>query len=131
MIDDPRRRHRLRVGSCRPCRARDRSRRLGGHAVRQPTRRQVAALADRMTGAWRARNADPETAAGSLDADLERRLRTLDARMEHLEAALEGLQDALYRQAIREDENRAEVRDRTDPERIARELSADARRRGL
>jgi len=84
-----------------------------------------------MTGAWRARNADPEAAAGSLDADLERRLRALDARIEHLEAALEGLQDALYRQAIREDENRAELRDRTDPERIARELSADARRRGL
>jgi hypothetical protein len=48
--------------------------------VRQPTRNQVAAFADRMGGAWRARHRD--------------------------------------------------VRERTEPERIAGELSADARRRG-
>ena len=110
---------------------RDRSRRLGGHPVRQPTRRQVAALADRMTGAWRARHPDAEPVAAPLDADLERRLQALDTRMEHLEAALEGLQDALYRQSVREDETRAELQKRTEPDRIARELSADARRRGL
>ena len=51
--------------------------------------------------------------------------------MTHLEGALEGLQDALYRQAVREDANRADLRERTAPGRIARELSADARRRGL
>ena len=48
--------------------------------MRQPTRNQVAAFADRMGGAWRARHPD--------------------------------------------------VRERTGPERIARELSVDARRRG-
>jgi hypothetical protein len=58
------------------------SRRLGGYAVRQPTRRQVAALADRMTGAWNARHAGAEPT-------------------------------------------------RADRDRIARELSADARWRGL
>jgi hypothetical protein len=51
--------------------------------------------------------------------------------MEHLEAALEGLENALYRQAVREDENIGELRRRTDPEQIARDLSQDARKRGL
>ena len=97
----------------------------------QPTRRQVAALADRMSGAWRARHEDEEPEHPALDPDIERRLAALDARMEHLEAALEGLQDALYRQAVREDENRADMHERTEPGRIARELDADARRRGL
>jgi uncharacterized coiled-coil protein SlyX len=97
----------------------------------QPTRRQVAALADRMSEAWRARHADEEPARAALDPEIERRLQALDARMGHLEAALEGLQDALYRQAVREDENRADMHERTEPGRIARELDADARRRGL
>jgi hypothetical protein len=99
--------------------------------VRQPTRRQVAALADRMTGAWHARNPEPEPTRVPLDAEVERRLQAVDARMEHLEATLEALQDALYRQAQRGDDTHAELRRRTDPDRIARELSADARRRGL
>lgn len=98
--------------------------------MRQPTRR-VAAIADRMAGAWRARHPDPEPVDASLDPEVERRLQGLAARMDHLEAALEGLQDALYRQARREDESRAELRERTEPDRIARELNADARRRGL
>jgi hypothetical protein len=104
---------------------------FGGQTVRQPRRRQVAALASRLGGAWRAGHADPEPIRAPLDPEIERRLRALDARMEHLEALLEGLQDALYRQAVREDEHRADMRERTEPARVARELSADARRRGL
>ena len=99
--------------------------------MRQPTRRQVAALADRMTGAWNARHPDPEPTRAPLDPEVERRLQALDARMDHLEATLEDLQDALYRQAVRADETRAELHERTEPERIARDLSADARKRGL
>ena len=99
--------------------------------MRQPTRRQVAAFANRMARTWRARHPDPEPRATSSDPEVDRRLQALEARMNHLESALEGLQDALYRQAVREDEVRAQLRERTEPERIARELSADARRRGL
>jgi hypothetical protein len=51
--------------------------------------------------------------------------------MEHLETALEGLQDALYRQAVLEDKNIDELRRRTEPEQMARDLSQDARKRGL
>jgi hypothetical protein len=94
--------------------------------AKEPTEaREVAASAD---------GADDQNGApreAEQDRRLERRLERVEQRVEHLEAALEGLQDALYRQARREDEIRDELLRRTDPERIARELSDDARRRGL
>ena len=68
---------------------------------------------------------------GSPDAGWEHRLETLEARLEHLERALEGLQDSVYRQATLEDENVNELRRRTEPEQMARDLSQDARERGL
>ena len=95
------------------------------------TRPRVAALADRIAGAWRGLRADaPPTLSGS-DPDLELRLAVVDTRLTHLEGGLEDLQDALYRQARREDETRADLHERTEPKSIAKELSADARRRGL
>ena len=60
-----------------------------------------------------------------------RRLEALEARIEHLEGALEGLQDAVYRQAVLEEDKIDEVRRRIAPEQMARDLSRDARRRGL
>jgi uncharacterized coiled-coil protein SlyX len=98
--------------------------------MRKPTRNDVTALGDRVARVWR----DDEGVARrppEQDRRLERRLESVETRLEHLEAALEGLQDAVYRQARREDETYEELRRRTDPERIARELSDDARRRGL
>jgi uncharacterized coiled-coil protein SlyX len=79
----------------------------------------------------RADEADEGPRDTEQDRRLERRLERVERRMEHLEAALEALEDALYRQAQREDETREDLVKRTDPERIARELSDDARRRGL
>jgi len=55
----------------------------------------------------------------------------LIARVERLESVVEGLQDAVYRQAQQQDREIGELRTRTDPAEIARALSADARRRGL
>jgi uncharacterized coiled-coil protein SlyX len=69
---------------------------------------------------------DPEQ-----DRRLERRLERAEQRLADLEAQVEGLQDALYRQAQRGDDTHEELLRRTEPERIARELSDDARRRGL
>lgn len=99
--------------------------------MRQATRPALAALSETLSTIRRAARAKRRSTPPALDPDVERRLETLDARMAHLEAALEGVQDALYRQSVREDENLADLRRRTTPERIARELSADARRRGL
>jgi hypothetical protein len=71
------------------------------------------------------------SSSGTPDAGWEHRVETLEARMEHLEAELEGLQDALYRQAVLEGEHVGELRRRTTPEQLARDLSQDARKRGL
>jgi len=61
----------------------------------------------------------------------EHRVEAVEARIEHLEAELEGLQDAVHRRAILEDDSIGELRKRTEPDQIARDLSRDARSRGL
>jgi hypothetical protein len=58
-------------------------------------------------------------------------LESLAARVVHLEAELEGLQDAVYRQAVLEQQNIGDLRRRTEPEQLARDLGQNARRRGL
>jgi hypothetical protein len=73
----------------------------------------------RAAGAWR-----PSSRPSQRERDLA-------ARVERLEAVVEGLQDAIYRQAQQHDREISELRKRTDPAEIARALSADARRRGL
>ena len=64
-------------------------------------------------------------------SDWENRVVKLEARIEHLEAALEGLQDAVYRQAQLGEEKLEELRRRMEPEKLAIELAQDARKRGL
>lgn len=78
---------------------------------------------------WRRREQRPSRPAP--DVGWERRLETLEARTEHLESLLEGLQDAVHRRAVLEDENIGELRKRTEPNQIARDLSRNARMRGL
>jgi hypothetical protein len=99
------------------------------------TQRAPGAIAQRVSQLWRrssnGRSPRPPSADAEWRGHLERRLETLDARLQHLETAHEGLQDAVYRQAILEDEQIADLRRRTEPEHLARELSDDARRRGL
>jgi len=89
----------------------------------------VVGLADRVTQLgrrWRGR----QLGACSPGGGIEHRLETLEARIEHLDSELEGLQDAVYRRAVREDESIAELRRRMEPEQLERDLSRNARRRG-
>ena len=58
-------------------------------------------------------------------------IAALEARVTHLEAALEGLQDAVYRNSVLEDRQNAELGRRTEPHEMARALSEDARRHGV
>jgi hypothetical protein len=86
-------------------------------------------LPERVRRMWRS----GEQRAGGPPADRswERRLEALEASTEHLEYVLEGLQDAVHRRAVLEDESIGELRKRTEPEQIARDLSRNARTRGL
>ena len=91
---------------------------------------KLAGLTDRVTRLrrrWRTR----QLIGRSSDGDSAHRLNALEARIEHLGAQLEGLQDAVHRRAVLEDEKIAELRRRTEPDRLARALSKDARKRGL
>jgi hypothetical protein len=63
--------------------------------------------------------------------DSQHRVKLLEARVERLEAELQGLQDALYRQARLEDQNISELRKRMEPQQLARDLSDHARKHGL
>jgi hypothetical protein len=106
--------------------------RMGHGAANQPpAESQPVGIAQRLGRLWRRRGNQRRSSPRSRDAGWERRLATVEARMEHLEAELEGLQDAVYRQAVLEGEHMGELRRRTAPDQLARELSQDARRRGL
>jgi hypothetical protein len=100
----------------------------GARTRRAGTRAQGAmrALADRARGRWERRGS-----ARTPEQPWKQRVEVLEARLTHVESELEGLQDAVHRQAVREHENVEELRRRVAPERIARDLSDDARRRGL
>jgi hypothetical protein len=97
-----------------------------GHGAPSPRSAEpkAATIAARVSRLWRLRIRSPGVGR-------EHQLETLEARMGHLEAALEALQDTVYRQAVLEAENIGELRRRTEPEQMARDLSRDARRRGL
>jgi hypothetical protein len=91
---------------------------------------KVAAIRAAVIRLWH-RPSGARSSSRSPDAGWEQRLETLAARVEHLEAELEGLQDAVYRQAVLEQENIGDLRRRTEPEQLARDLGQDALRRGL
>ena len=58
-------------------------------------------------------------------------VKALQERIDRLEALVEGLQDAVHRQSLHQNERIEELYRRTQPVEMARALSADARRRGL
>ena len=91
----------------------------------------VDRLAERVSRLMHGRIGAAAIDSSSPDVGWEQRLERVEARIEHLETALEGLQDALYRHEVLNEETISELQRRMDPEQIARNLSQDARRRGL
>ena len=104
-----------------------------GHGPPSPQSAEpkAATITERMRRVWQSRRGRRRSGLRSPGVEWDHRVQTLEARIEHLEAELEGLQDAVYRQARLEDEHIDELRRRTAPEQLARDLSQDARRRGL
>ena len=58
-------------------------------------------------------------------------LRALEARLEHLEALLQGLQDSVDRESLRQAKRITELEARIRPGALGKALSDDARARGL
>jgi hypothetical protein len=68
--------------------------------------------------------------AGPADAQV-RRIEALEERVDQLEGLLEGLQDSVHRESLREGRRIGALEKRTEPEEISRALSRDARKRGI
>jgi hypothetical protein len=84
-------------------------------------------MLDRVIGLRRRRaRAKARGASGAADP-----VRSLEQRVAHLEAMIEGLQDAVHRETRRTHEELEDLRRRTEPAEISRALSRDARERGL
>ena len=73
----------------------------------------------------------PDAAAQAAAAGHERRIEVLEERVDQLEALLEGLQDAVYRESVREDGRIDALEKKSEPAEISRALSRDARERGI
>jgi hypothetical protein len=91
--------------------------------------RRVAILS-RVVQLGRGRRA-PDAAVRAPAAGDERRIEVLEERVDQLEALLEGLQDAVHRESIREGGRIGALEKRTEPSEISRALNRDARERGL
>jgi Tfp pilus assembly protein FimV len=98
---------------------------------RDPTRRTtgVRRLLDRVVGARR--NAKTETRSEAGDVDRERQVVALEQRVEQLEALVEGLQDSIHREAIRQDKAIEALDARTQAPELARALGKYSREHGL
>jgi hypothetical protein len=64
--------------------------------------------------------------------DLSRQMiEALESRVGDREVVVQGLQDAVHREAVRRDEHSARLERRIEPRELARALADDARERGL
>ena len=61
----------------------------------------------------------------------EDRIESLETRVTHLEAMIEGLQDAVHREAVRSNTRLDEMERNIEPAELSRRISKDARERGL
>jgi hypothetical protein len=93
-----------------------------------PVRR--VAILHRVVRLARGRRAADAAPQGSA-AGHERRIEALEERIDQLEALLEGLQDAVHRESVREGGRIGALERRTEPAEISRALDRDARERGL
>jgi uncharacterized coiled-coil protein SlyX len=59
------------------------------------------------------------------------RVPALEQRIQHLEAMIEGLQDAIHRESLRTNNKLEEMRKRLEPAELTRAISREERRRGL
>jgi uncharacterized coiled-coil protein SlyX len=68
---------------------------------------------------------------GRRDRTVEQRLENVEQRLGHLEAMIEGLQDAVHRESVRQEREIDQLRKSSEPAQIRRALGRDARERGI
>lgn len=70
-------------------------------------------------------------AAGDVGESRIDKLGSLETRVSHLEALLEGLQDSVHRESERQAKRIADLEAKIQPGAISASLADDARKRGL
>jgi hypothetical protein len=93
--------------------------------------REREGLVARIRQIRRTEAASGEPATAGSGGPEEDAVRALDARITHLEQLLQGLQDSVHREAIRQGKRLADLEARIEPAALARAVSKDARDRGL
>ncbi len=73
----------------------------------------------------------PDVPAAGTEASGPARLDAIEARLEHLERLVEGLQDSVHRESARVAKRISELEARIEPRALSEALSKDARERGL
>jgi hypothetical protein len=121
-----------RVGEARP----DAELRLDGRSLiaEGPTPRRTSrfpGLLERVVQLRRRKAAEAEAPADDPAAGNAQRIKALEERVEGLEALLEGLQDAVDREAVRRGKQIEALEAKTEPGEVTRALSRDARKRGI
>lgn len=89
------------------------------------------ALVARIRQLRRVTTADGKSSGPAVVASDQERLRALEARLDHLEQLVQGLQDSVHRESLRQDKRITELEDRIQPAALSKALSHDARERGL
>jgi hypothetical protein len=85
----------------------------------------------RTTGSAPERGSAPEQAGSGGVNPEPSRLWALEARVAHLEQLVQGLQDSVHRDVVRQDKRIAALEAQIEPAALSRALSKDARERGL
>ncbi len=93
--------------------------------------REREGLIARIRQIGRAATASGEPAEPPPADTAQDRLRALEARIEHLEALVQGLQDSVHRASSRHDKRISDLETRIQPATLGKALSDDARARGL
>jgi len=75
--------------------------------------------------------AAPERGASASTGPDDDALRALEDRLTHLEQLVEGLQDSVHRETLRQDKRLGELEAQIQPAALSQALSKDARERGL
>ncbi len=92
--------------------------------IRRPT-----AAPDRAND--RANERTSERPGTDADDPQPERIRSLEARVAHLESQLQGFQDSVHRESKRHSELIAELQNQVEPRTMGAALAEDARNRGL
>jgi hypothetical protein len=107
-------------------------------AEEHPSRRtsRVPGLLERVVQLRRRKSAEAEAEAPADNGEKTEpgygeQIKALEARIAHLEAVLEGLQDAIHRESVRRGRQIEGLEAKTEPDAITRALSRNARERGI